>query len=82
MNYINHDKAFNISMSSNKSNFFYIYKCLNIYQLNKIKKKNHKKTLVKGIKVFLKEKKKIKQQYKEMVEYIKIYHKMRKIDML
>ena len=57
MNYINHDKAFNISMSSNKSNFFYIYKCLNIYQLNKIKKKNRKKNTCERYQSFSKRKK-------------------------
>ena len=57
MNYINHDKAFNISMSSNKSDFFYIYKCLNIYQLNKIKKENRKKNTRERYQSFSKRKK-------------------------
>ena len=57
MNYVNHDKAFNISMSSNKSDFFYIYKCLNIYQLNKIKKKNRKKNTRERYQSFSKRKK-------------------------
>ena len=74
--------------------FSYVYKFLNIYQLNIIKKvkKDYQKKLIKNIKIFLKKKNekgdnmvmnitKISQEMKKkkkLVEYRKKYYRIRK----